>query len=111
MTDARTLMRALGLKVTSKGPNGRYPCAEPGPAPGYRYWACVFEDGYRFGVQTNPKRELDARGLVAFRNAGFGIMPKQTEAFMVLTSPLNDAVDEARAVMARIRSTLAEVGG
>ena len=45
--------------------------------------------------------------LAAFEGAGFSVMPKRTEAFMVLSSPLGDAVDEARVVMVKVERLLA----
>lgn len=109
MADAPTLMRALGLQITRKGPNGKYPSAEPGPASGYRYWAYVYDGRYRFGVQPNPKAEIDGRILAAFKKAGFEVMPQKTEAFMTLSSPLGDAVDEARVVMAKIETIFSDL--
>lgn len=109
MAGAQSLLRALGLTIVTGGPNGRYPCAEPGPATGYRYWANVFDGRCRFGIQTNPKAELESRVLAAFEGAGFSVMPKRTEAFMVLSSPLGDAVDEARVVMVKVERLLATV--
>jgi hypothetical protein len=107
MADAISLIQALGLTVASKGPSGKYPRGVPGPAPGYRYWAYVHAGRYRFGAQSFPKAELSKSIRAAFGNAGFELMPNGHEAFMTLSSPLSDAVDEARAVMQQIKRILA----
>ncbi len=110
MNDVNALVRSLGLTIVAKGPSGRYPRAEPGPAQGYRYWAQAIVGGYRFGVQPNPKAELSGPVAAAFLAAGFQLMPKRTEAFMVLSDPLDYAIDQGRAVMAKCEEILAGIG-
>lgn len=103
-------MDLLGLSVVATGPKGRYPRAEPGPGQGYRYWAQAIHGGWRFGVQPNPKVELASPLAVAFTDAGFQLMPARTEVFMVLNGSLEDAADQARAVMVRAVEVIAKAG-
>ncbi len=107
---AAELMGSLGLTVVSKGPGGRYPRAEPGPGQGYRYWAQALVEGWRFGVQPHPKATLAPALAAAFIQAGFQIMPARTEAFMTLSGSVQDAADQARAVMARAEEIIAKAG-
>lgn len=104
------LMERLGLAVVSKGPNGKYPRAKPGPKQGYVFWAQAFRGGWRFGVQPDPKVELSSRLALAFTEAGFQLMPARTEAYMMLNGSLQDAADQARAVMARAEEIVAKAG-
>lgn len=107
MSDPIALMRALGLRVAAKGPNGQYPRGEPGPQIGYRYWAHFAEGQYRFGVQRNPKAELEPEHLSSFQAAGFEIMPARTEAYAWVGRSLDEAVDQSRVTMAIIQKVLA----
>lgn len=109
MADAHTLMQALGLRVSAKGPNGRYPCADMHSDDPYRFWATVSDGEYRFGVQPKPKAPLSPRARAAFEEAAFNISPNGKEAYVKLGGDLDDAVDKARAAMARIRSVLNEL--
>ncbi len=103
-------MNRLGLTVVSQGPAGRYPRAEPGPGQGYRYWGQALETGWRFGVQPHPKATLAPALAAAFTQAGFQIMPGRTEAFMTLSGSVQDAADQARAVMAQAQAIVAKAG-
>jgi hypothetical protein len=107
---AAELMNRLGLTVVSQGPAGRYPRAEPGPGQGYRYWGQALETGWRFGVQPHPKATLAPALAAAFTQAGFQIMPGRTEAFMTLSGSVQDAADQARAVMAQAQAIVAKAG-
>jgi len=107
---ATELMERLNLRVEAKGPSRKYPRAEPGPGQGYRYWAQAISGGWRFGVQPNPKEELSSRLAVAFTEAGFQLMPARTEAFVVVNGSIDDAADQARAVMARAEEIVRTAG-
>lgn len=106
MPDAQSLMRALGFKVSSKGPNGRYPCADMATDDPYRFWATFSDGDYLFGVQPKPKAELSPRARAAFEEAGFIIRPNGQEAYVKLGADFDSAVDKARVVMANIRAVL-----
>lgn len=107
MSDPIVLMRALGLEVVSKGPNGRYPRGAPGPLTGYNYWANFAHGRFRFGVQSDPKAEIDPQLLARFQAAGFEIMPARTEAYAWVGRTLEEAVDQARVTMAIVQKVLA----
>lgn len=109
MADAQSLMKALGLTVSSKGPNGRYPCADMASVDPYRFWATVSDGEYRFGIQPKPKAVLSSRAQAAFEEAAFNISANGKEAYVKLGGDLDDAVMKARAAMARIRAVLNEL--
>lgn len=106
MNDPFALLSALNLTVVRVGANGRYPRAEPGPAPGFRYWVNFVQGQYRFGVQAFPKRPLPQSAIDALERAGFLIMPARTEAFVWVGQSLEEAVDQARVTMVMIESIL-----
>lgn len=108
MNDPFALLEALGLRVARVGANGKYPRGEPGPAPGFRYWTNFVNGGYRFGVQSFPKRPLAPSLIARFEQAGFLIMPAQTEAFVWVGRSLEDAVDQCRVTMAVVEKILAD---
>ena len=107
MSDPIVLMRALGLEVISKGPNGHYPRGAPGQLTGYNYWANFAHCRFKFGVQSDPKAEIDPQLLARFRAAGFETMPACTEAYAWVGRTLDEAVDQARVTMAIIHKVLA----
>jgi hypothetical protein len=109
MADAQALMKNLGLRVSSKGPSGRYPCADMVADDPYRYWATMTGGEYWFGVQSKPKKVLSPRARAAFEEAAFNISPNGKEAYVKLGDDLDDAVSKARAAMARIRAVLNEL--
>lgn len=107
MSDPIALMRALGLQVVSKGPNGRYPRGAPGPLTGYNYWANFAHGRFRFGIQSDPKAELDPELLARFQAAGFELMPTRTEAYAWVGHTLEEAVDGSHVTMAIIQKVMA----
>ncbi|RYG87521.1 MAG: hypothetical protein EON59_07175 [Alphaproteobacteria bacterium] len=109
MADAQSLMKSLGLRVSSIGPGGRYPCADMAADDPYRYWATITAGQYWFGVQPKPKGVLSPGARAAFEEAAFNISPNGKEAYVKLGDDLDDAVSKARAAMARIRDVLNEL--
>jgi hypothetical protein len=105
-TKAHELLEGLGLTIVKHGAGGRYPCAEPGPAQSYRYWATYAEGRYKFGVQANPKRTLPAELAARLQREGFALTPKSTEAFMWLEATLGESLDRARATMSALTQAL-----
>ena len=106
-TKAHGLLRRLGLTVVKHGAGGRYPCAEPGPATGYRYWSTYTEGQYKFGVQAVPKKTLTATLQHQTRAAGFDLTPKRWEAFLWLGPTEEAAFERARAAMSTLEKILA----
>ena len=110
MSDAQSLMTALGLRISSKGAGGgRYPCADMASEDPYRFWATRSGGEYWFGVQPKPKGALSPRARAAFEEAAFNISANGKEAYVKLGGDLDDAVMKARAAMARIRAVLNEL--
>jgi hypothetical protein len=107
-TKAHDLLRALDLKIAKSGAaSGRYPCGEPGPATGFRYWATYTEGRFKFGVQAVPKAALKPEVLRRLRSLRFESTPAETECFVWLLPTLESSVTAARPVMAQLRAALA----
>jgi hypothetical protein len=107
-TKAHDLLNALGLRIVKHGSGGRYPCGEPGPAQGFRFWATFTEGQFKFGVQANPKRELAAGLIARLRRLDFVPSPNGMEAFVFLGPTMGNALDQARATMPELSRALAQ---
>ena len=103
-TKAHQLLEALGLHIVKDGAGRRYPCGEPGPAPGYRFWATQTEGRLKLGVQQSPKQALTAELQRRLLAHGFLLTPAKTEAFVWLEDEVGASLDAARATVARLNS-------
>lgn len=105
-TPAHQLLAALGLDIVKQGAGRRYPCGEPGPAPGYRYWATHTEGRIKLGVQQIPKQELSSELQQRLVSSGFLLTPAKTEGFVWLEPAVAESLDAGRVTLRQLRDVL-----
>ncbi|WP_374469920.1 hypothetical protein [Phenylobacterium sp.] len=108
-TKAHQLLEALGLNIVKEGAGRRYPCGEPGPAAGYRYWATHTEGRIKLGVQQMPKQELSSALQQRLLSNGF-LLTRRTEGFVWLEPSVASSIDAARVTLRQLQDLLHHEG-